>query len=687
MPIFVIVAVALAVACGAWIPLEPQGIEDALHAIFNEPGGALFGHALISIAIFSGLIAIAVKKRVLPLPQVKLLMPLALLEVMILASILFSEYRHISLGGTFEWLSYGGALILTVGTVGRGGGVRMTLTAISAAISFMAVHGILEWIGSAQAGDPSWRIFAHTMNPNVAAAFFAVGGVCGLGLMGSKERLYNLLAGVGVFVCLVALLLTGSRGGLIAFLGAGFFFAIWLILLNRKQGGFALVSLVALLVLSFGLTTAMQKRFAGNVAGSRLISGGESQAQSSGFRKLLYGGTIKLVAERPQGYGLGTYRYYSAKPGLTTQTLLAHNGYLQLAMEASPAALIAFLVFLALLAFQAFRGTSSQPPDLQMLKAAVAGAIGALLIHAAFDSDFQVFGLGVLFFILCGLAIQLSADSSAPEFLHPGMRNGLIAAGVVVPLGLLYYGLVDLRHGLFLGSVQKLSRTDVRPALDSLTSFAPLDSRVWYTRFRMLQALGADTAAQGDALRAAVRLGPTLPMLRSMAQFSQEHPDYGSPDFYLNRVLELDPHNLLALEMKLEFAFAKDPEEAKRVAERLVDVEKTTYFQVRSLPEIVPLETYKGRAFLASSLQGDAKADMLLPAVKGFEEYAKVTVPKVVQFANAGMSGPGGISVDEARTNLEFGQKLIADYSGVRSDEAGTSAAAAVEGALASLSQ
>jgi hypothetical protein len=120
----------------------------------------------------------------------------------------------------------------------------------------------------------------------------------------------------------------------------------------------------------------------------------------------------------------------------------------------------------------------------------------------------------------------------------------------------------------------------------------------------------------------------------------------------------------------------------------MVEVESTPYFQIRSLPEIVSLETFVARAFLASRLTGDAKAEMLLPAVKGYAEYAAVTVPKVVEFAKAQMDGGfGGITLADAKENLDFGRKLIEDYSSVRSGSEGTEALAAVDAALASLSQ
>src|SRR5204862_536544 len=55
----------------------------------------------------------------------------------------------------------------------------------------------------------------------------------------------------------------------------------------------------------------------------------DQNEQSSGFRFLLWKGAAKLIKSNPIGYGIGTYRYESARPGYTTETQLAHNTFLQ----------------------------------------------------------------------------------------------------------------------------------------------------------------------------------------------------------------------------------------------------------------------------------------------------------------------------------------------------------------------
>lgn len=672
IPVFAILAAIAAVLFGAWIPLEFRPIESIWQAISSEPYGALFGHAIIGFLVCTGLIVTAVKRRVLPLPQVKLLIPLAFLELSVLATILVSEYKHISISGFFEWSCYGAALILTVGTVGRGPGIRAVLGAMTVAITFMGVYGIFEWVASAQIGNPSWRIFAHTLGPNVAAAYFAIGAMGALAFLRDKERIVVLLAGLGAFLCLTALLMTGSKGGFLATLAAGAFFVLWQLRLTLspqgKENGRTfgpIVATIVVVILAFGFTTLASKRFSSAGSGTlgRVAEAGATQEQSAGFRKLLWQGTAKLIGERPYGYGLGTYRFYSAKPGLTTPTQLSHNTYLQLAMEATPIALLALLGFLVLVARQVFKGTSGQATDIQDMKAAVTAAIIAVAIHSVIDSDLQIFGVGILFFMLCGLAIQLSTDSSAPEFMHPGLRRGVIAGATVIPLAMLYFGVIDLKHGLFLAN-RGMTADQAKSDAQSLAALAPLDSRVAYLNYQVLEQLQAPLNERQSVLRKAISLGPTFAMYRAMAELCARNPGSGDPVAYLDKALALDPNNLPSLKKKLEILAERDPELAKQTAQRMVDIESSTYYKTRSLPEVIPVETFIARAYLAQSLQGTAKAEMLEPAIKGYQEYAKITVPRVIEFAKANLpDGFGGINPQEAKQALEEAQRVMADYS------------------------
>jgi len=694
LPIAICVAAVLCVICGAWIPLEAQPVYGLLDAIMNQPTGALFGHFIIAAVIGGGLLSLTRSRRVLSLPQVVLLVPLAFMMLAIVASFLWTEYRHLTIAGIFEWFAYVMAFILTVGTVGRGQGVRLVLAAITVSISVLAVYGIAEWLASARGGDPSWRIFAHTLNPNVAAGYFGMGAMTGFALFGSIPKakqpsfvpaLGNALIGIAIFCCLIAIFFTGSKGGFLATLGAGLFMAAWRLSINVRTGWPSAAVVVALFGLAYFVSDATIRSYTESGAGkTRLAQAGESQEQSAGFRKLLWQGSVELIKAQPQGYGQGTYRFYSAKPGLTTQTHLSHNSYLQLAVEAGPIALIAFLAFLGMLAFRVFTRTRTQPFETQVMKTGVVAAIATVLLRSVIDSDLHVFGPGILFFILCGLAVQLANDSSAPEFLHPGLRNWVSAAGLLVPLALFYFGVVDLRHGLFLTPKEQPTREGTIAELNGLVGFAPMDSRVAFTAYRYGVALGDPQAEQASKLQRALNLGPTPAMLRAMARLAVETPGQGDPNKYLDRALEYDPNNLAALKLKVELNEGSNPTLAGASARRLIAVEETPYFTIRSLPEIIPTETYWARGFLAQRLSGSERRSMLKPAIEGYRQFAEITVPRVKTFAEQGLDF-GGVTVDQAKLALENALKLIDNYG---MDEPWLSEAkSSFEDALASLNQ
>src|SRR5690606_19696454 len=93
-------------------------------------------------------------------------------------------------------------------------GPKALYGAIIAGCFVLAYVGILEY---ARQPDPNWRIFSFYFHPNALAGMLAMGGLLALGVLTEVPRLGKLLAGVAAIFCIAALLLTGSKGGLLAF--------------------------------------------------------------------------------------------------------------------------------------------------------------------------------------------------------------------------------------------------------------------------------------------------------------------------------------------------------------------------------------------------------------------------------------------------------------------------------------
>jgi hypothetical protein len=145
--------------------------------------------------------------------------------------------------------------------------------------------------------------------------------------------------------------------------------------------------------------------------------------------------------------------------------------------------------------------------------------------------------------------------------------------------------------------------------------------------------------------------------------------DYARKVDLLQRALQRDPHNLPTLRLLLEAHIAANAiEPAIGVAERLVAVESTEYYRVRSLPELVPTETAVARAFLARQKSSPAERIALLtPALETYREYLKRTVPQVQtvlkQMPQGNFAGESAATVAERlEAAARVAEMLASDY-------------------------
>ena len=132
---------------------------------------------------------------------------------------------------------------------------------------------------------------------------------------------------------------------------------------------------------------------------ARIAQGGGSQEQSATFRLNLWKSALHLIKSRPlTGYGMGSYRYESARAGLTTSTVFAHNTFLQIWAEGG---IVSFGLILAGIAvwFLTVLKNRSQLPIARLAPfAGIVAAVIALLAHSMVDSDLYYFGIGICFF-------------------------------------------------------------------------------------------------------------------------------------------------------------------------------------------------------------------------------------------------------------------------------------------------
>ncbi|PSO26043.1 O-antigen ligase domain-containing protein [Bradyrhizobium sp. MOS002] len=210
-----------------------------------------------------------------------------------------------------------------------------------------------------------------------------------------------LIRFVMFFVCLSAMFMTSSRGGVLVSLGV----------------------MVIAFVIFFGPDMPRGLGFVGAIAGSaatallllQVLGGNVSsridlQGLSDAGRLSVYRSTLRIIADNPRfGTGLGTFAY--AFPAYRSSDIsmqgrwdIAHNTYLEFASELGiPLAIVvgvAWIVALLVLA----RGVRVPRRDMVVPLAALAVSLIGLL-HSSIDFSLQIAGYSIVLFALLGLGL------------------------------------------------------------------------------------------------------------------------------------------------------------------------------------------------------------------------------------------------------------------------------------------
>jgi len=648
--VLVALAVFLAPLLGGQLGLDPIALAPGswLAGALGGLEAPLGSHFLISIPAFIAL-AICLSRRVLQLPTTSVGGPLAAYFGLTVLSIAVSTHRWQSLVVALEWLTYAVVFIAVVASVGRKFGPTLILGSMALGGSILAMKALQEFAQTRAAMFAGWN------NPNALAAMLLIGFFCCLGLSISAKSSPALPA-LGAVIIGFAILLTSSQGALLAFIGAlVLFFVCGLVWGNDRKSWFTRSGIVALLVvgLSFGLQ-ASQSRSAGNAPA---VAGNDTTAvQSVGFRKALFSTSFSLIKVNPVGYGAGGFRFVSAKPGQVTGTVLAHNNVLQAAVDTSPASALALVIAGLVWVARMFRGAKALPQEQAGLRAGVLCAVAAVFAHGMVDSTFSYFGVGFTFFALVGLGLLLASDSVAPEAVPKLARATFLTLLVLVTASQVVVVRGEaLKNNAQFGLETQNAEVAIASA-NAATSWTPTDGLAWW---QLAQVSSPESRL--SAIQTAAKLCPQPRFFRAIAREETALGKPGNAISALDEALLWDPNNLPALAQKMELLRSGGSEDrAVDVAKRLIEVESTPYFTIRSLPELVPLETYRARVFLASKAkERSQRLELLTPALKGYEAYAKSTLPKIRDFAKAGLTGFGGESVPDAIRAMQEGLSIL----------------------------
>lgn len=282
---------------------------------------------------------------------------------------------------------------------------------IAAGYGLLSSPNISGAAGAADATEQLNRIAGTVGDPNVLASVLLVGAILAIALAATQHRspvMKIVLIGCG-FLCLTVLVLTFSRGGLIA-LGAALLAAPFVA--RRKAAIVASGLLVSICVVAYigALAPAdARERIVANDGGS-----GRTDIWKIGWRM--------VEAEPIVGLGVGNFQsssiHYQIRPGtakvrtdLADNPSVAHNSYLELLAETGVIGLALFLGIVVTALSAAMRATRKFLADDRFDLAVISGAVFASLV-SILASDFFIseqFSKQLwLIFALCPVVLALA---------------------------------------------------------------------------------------------------------------------------------------------------------------------------------------------------------------------------------------------------------------------------------------
>lgn len=361
---------------------------------------------LLIISAFCLYLFNVLKTKTFHVPRIAVGAPVLLFFGLVLGSTVNSPYTNQSAQWLMVCLCYAILLYLVVAFVERwedAARFRFVLLCMAMAQATL-VFGQIVLLGMAR---PTGTFF----NPNFVASYLATASVLLLAIIcymktGMWRRRswtswqalsrHMLLLG-SLFILLLALFLTGSRGGGLALI-AGTTVVIWL-----RYGKRGLLGLVLCVAIAMSVPNPIRDR----VVTEHIYN------PAAYARWQMWQSAAREIIDHPFGIGIGLYQYTSPQYAFPMEmeivrygnvAKMPHNEYLQIGVELGIGGLSIFLWGLVLVAREALwllrhRLTRSQ----RALIVGTCGAIVVILIQAAFDSNLHEPALAILLTVFVGV--------------------------------------------------------------------------------------------------------------------------------------------------------------------------------------------------------------------------------------------------------------------------------------------
>lgn len=597
----------------------------------------LLGGALVGLLLVGGLVVCAWNISMWRVPVMRFLLPMMGLIVWMGLSMAIGGSGWNGVLRVSNWMLALAAVVAIPAVVRRNMAAWVMVGALTASASLLGLRACVEYLQSALAGIPNWRVFGSFFNPNMLAGYFVMSAPFTMGvllLVGREFRTERMrwlpaLLTVGLWLQLSGLVLTASRLGLLSFLFAAMVFFGFALVWKLVSRDFVWrLSVVG--VLTAGLIWLSQP------SAQRLTPQAASQDVHSGaFRMETWKGTWRMVLANPiLGVGTGNFEVHYPRYASVGYTRSAHNTYLELASESGFPALI--LLILMGVGWLTRALQSELPPpempargritDWRPARVGVLAGVAGAVAHNAVDSDVQVLANLLMLACLLALGIALAPDGVFSYPVRPMERRATALLFLTV------FGLGVVSSGLgewFANQARYYALISQIPQAVELYQRARLfDSRnpdYLMELGELYYALGRRETAF-TMLEQAVRWKPTPRNLYRLGLYYERDGQLQRAREQFRQVLERDPNNLPAL-LKLAQMAQPDPttprlnEEALQYYRRIIALEDSPYGRIRAVPEIV--ETAYGFAHLAAARHYQA-LDEIERAVRHYEAALKV---------------------------------------------------------------
>lgn len=443
--------------------------------------------------------------------------------------------------------------------------------------------------------EADWREFGTFTNPNFLAGYLImVTPIAMAGLADRWHRWAPAIWGLVAALLLVALALTGSRGGWLSFAIALVVFALLAAQSTtrpRRWTGVLLAGVV--FVIAVGLAAPPVR--------GRIGASFGPQSHSHMFRVLTWRGTINMIRHHPWlGTGPGTFRLAYRQYAIGGYTTLGHENYLQVAAESGAVAGAAFLgLVLAVLATTtaAFRRLAERSQRL-LMAGAIAGLIG-FAVHGLFDSTWYINAIMLTFWSLPALALVTmrgsveATDRRREVRISTPAKIGAIALVVMLLVALITPVTRAARAQAYMNAAEEAVRQgDLAAAVAQARAAIASDPGSAQAHRQLARLLGAQPSTLKQAPQQAAiawRLEPTNPEnLLLLAEIYRRLGEAGRQHEYLLDALRLSPLDVSA-RLALADLLRKQGNdlEARRHYRKIVNIERSPYERYRAIPERV----------------------------------------------------------------------------------------------------